>query len=85
MEWLKLHFSVFLTLVSTTAPRGLQDVPTAQNRNDFCLELYLLLPLFLLLTAAPAYCMSSLCGSAAMTRRRRLGYAENILNGGLKH
>ena len=52
MDWLKLPFSCFLALVSKTAPRGNQDVPTAQNRSDFCLELYLLLPLFLLLTAA---------------------------------
>jgi len=34
------------------APRGLQAVPRPQKRIDFFLELYLLLPQFIFLTAA---------------------------------
>jgi len=43
----KIRVSMFLALVSKTAPRGLQDVPRPPKRNDFFLELYLLLlPLY---------------------------------------
>ena len=56
--------------------RGLQDVPGLQKQSDFCLELYLLLPVFLSLQrqkrTLSADSMSSLCGGAAMTRLRRL-------------
>ena len=56
-------------------------------RSDFFLELYLLLPLFLLRTAATEKnitrrLLSSLCGGAAMTRRRRLQlftYVDKVL------
>ena len=51
MDWIIWVFSCFLALVSKTAPRGLRDVPRPQKWSDFCLELYLLLPLILLLTA----------------------------------
>ena len=52
IDWLIWVFSCFLALVSKTAPRGLRDVPRLPKWSDFCLELYLLLPLFLFLTAA---------------------------------
>ena len=43
---------MFFGIFSKTAQRGLHDVPRPRKGSDFCLELYLLLPLFLFLIAA---------------------------------
>ena len=52
MDWLILTLSSFSALGSKTAPRSLRHTLRAHKRSDLCHDLYLLLPLFLLLTAA---------------------------------